>query len=173
MPKKLLSSLILLPLFFAVISAGTLQQAYQNAQPGMGYDRLIILDPDSVYTGGLAISGEKVGIKGFGALIDLAGDSIFVSANSQIDLDGCVIINGSAGLAATGMVSGLITQCTFYNNGIGIHFRSTEGIIEVKNSIIANSSRYGFACEESSYRVLHYIDSYQNMLGDYVAWCPG
>jgi len=173
MNKQLLFSLILLPFLIATLFAGTLQQAYQNALPSMGYDKLIILDPDSIYTGGLSITGEKVGIKGFGAIIDLGGDSIYVSGNSQIDLDGCVIINGAAGLAVTGQVSSLVTHCTFYNNGIAIHFRSVGGTIEVMNSILANNSKYGFACEESTYRLLHFIDAYQNILGNYVAWCSG
>ncbi len=41
----------------------TLQEAYQNALPGLGYDRLIELDPSHTYTGGLGIIGESVGIK--------------------------------------------------------------------------------------------------------------
>ncbi len=173
MIKQLLFSLIVFCFLFAALFAGTLQQAYQNAQPGLGYDKLIILDPDSIYTGGLSVNGEKVGIKGFGAIIDLGGDSIYVTGNSQIDLDGCVIINGTAGLAVSGAVSSLVTHCTFYQNGIAIHFRSVEGMIEVKNSILANSTRYGFACEESTFRILHYIDAYQNALGNYVDWCSG
>ena len=59
--------------------AGSLQDVYQSAQPRLGYDKLLILHPDSVYTGGLTITNEKIGIRGNGALINLQGYEITVS----------------------------------------------------------------------------------------------
>jgi len=156
------------------LSFGTtnLQQVYSDALPGLGYDRLLILHPDSIYSGGISVTNEKIGIKGYGAIIDLAGDSIHVFGQSQIDIDGCVIINGSSGLAAHGNVNSLITQCTFYGNQIGVHFMSS-GCIEVVNTIISNNSRYGYACDETSVCILHFIDSYQNTQGNFMEWCSG
>lgn len=150
----------------------SLQQIYSDALPGLGYDRLLVLQPDSVYTGGILVTNEKVGIKGYGAIIDLGGDSIHVTGESQIDIDGCVIINGGSGVTAHGTVNGLITQCTFYGNQIGIHFMSS-GYMEVVNTIISNNSRYGYACDETSVCILHYIDSYQNSQGNFMEWCSG
>jgi hypothetical protein len=164
---------LLLPLCGSLLFAETLQQAYNNAAPGLGYDRLILLESNIIYTGGLAITGEKVGIKGLGTVIDLQGDSIFADGASVLDLDGCVIINGGSGLSLQSSASALVTHCTFYNNEIGIRCFSAGGMIEVMNTILANNTRYGIAsCEEIS-RSLHYMDAYQNLQGNYVEWCPG
>jgi hypothetical protein len=173
---KLKPLLIFLLLFLSnsIIKAGTLLEAYQNAPPGMGYDKLIILHPDTVYTGGLNVTNEKVGIRGNGATIDLAGGNyIYVNGKSTIEIDGCIIVRGSYGLHCDGEVSAYISQCTFYANDIAISFMSTVGSIEVYNTIISNSNQYGFACHEDSYRILHYIDAYSNSLGNYMEFCPG
>ncbi|UCF64458.1 MAG: right-handed parallel beta-helix repeat-containing protein [bacterium] len=161
--------LVFLPWF---LHAHTLQEMYNQAIPGLGYDRLIELERDSIYTGGLIISDESVGIRGQGALIDLQGSSISVNGESSIDIDGCIILNGYNGLYAQDDVTARISRCTFYQNDIGIHFMSEYGYIEVVNTILTNNFSYGFACDERSMRVLHYIDAYQNLLGDYMEWCP-
>ena len=174
--QKLKPFLIILLLLFggSLIRAGTLLEAYQNALPGMGYDKLIILDPNSVYTGGITITDEKVGIRGNGAMIDLVGGSqILVNGKSTIEIDGCVIVKGTYGLHCEGEVSAYISQCTFYANDIAISYMSTVGLIEVYNTIISNSNQYGFACHEDSYRILHYIDAYANTGGNYMEFCPG
>lgn len=150
-----------------------LQDIYENAVSGQGYDKLLILHSDSIYTGGLLIAHPKVGIKGQGAIIDLTGGTIAINGNAEIDLDGCIIINGNSGLHAIESVTARITQCTFYGNQIGIHFMAASGVIEVVNTIIMRSTQYGFACEESTIRTLHYIATYDNLQGDYMEWCPG
>lgn len=172
MERKFYLLPVLILLAWGLLSAETLQQAYQNATPGLGYDRLIILNPGATYTGGLIITNEKVGIKGQGTIINLQGDSISASGASALDLDGCVIINGSKGLSLHGSSISLVTQCTFYNNQIGIYCFSESGIIEVMNTILANNSQYGIASCEEITRILHYLDAYQNTLGNYMEWCP-
>jgi len=173
MAKKCHLSITFLFLLSSFLIGETLQQAYQNAGPGLGYDRLVILNPAATYTGGLSITNEKVGIKGVATIIDLQGDSISASGESVLDLDGCVIVNGSRGLSLLGGASAIVTQCTFYNNQIGIRCFSATGIIEVMNTILANNSQYGIASCEEIGRILHYLDAYQNVLGNYVEWCPG
>lgn len=172
-----MKNLIILTFLFVLISSlsfasTSLHQIYSTAGPGLGYDRLLILEPDSTYTGGFSANNEKIGIKGYGALINLAGGSISFSGESQLDIDGCVIINGNSGLSIQGNSNSLVTQCTFYGNQIGIHFMSA-GCIEVVNAIISNNTQYGFACDETSVCVLHYIDSYQNSQGNFMEWCSG
>ncbi len=168
----------LTPLYILILGVSlalgiTLQEAYQNASPGLGYDRLVLLNPDSIYTGGLNIVDEKVGIKGFGAIIDLNNDSISVTGQSIIDLDGCVIINGAAGLYLDGPVVSRVSQCTFYGNQYGILIKSGDASIVVYNTILAHQFRYGFACQKSTQRILYYLDAFQNTQGNYVEWCPG
>jgi hypothetical protein len=111
--------LVLLPL---LLQAHTLQEIYNQAIPGLGYNRLIVLERDSIYTGGLVISDESVGIRGRGALIDLQGSSISVNGVSSIDIDGCIIINGYNGLYAQDAVNARVTRCTFYQNDMWYPF---------------------------------------------------
>jgi hypothetical protein len=171
---KLVLFLFVLLFSSSLIRAGTLLEAYQNALPGMGYDKLIILHPDSVYSGGLTITNEKVGIRGNGATINLvSGGYINVTGESTIEIDGCVIVRGSYGIHCEGNVNAYISQCTFYNNNIAISYMTTMGSIEVFNTIISNSSQYGFACLEGATRKLYYIDAYLNTGGNYMEFCPG
>jgi hypothetical protein len=172
MKKLLLLTLLLFIIPAQILFATSLQDAYINSNPGLGYDRLIILQADVVYTGGLSITNESIGIKGRGAILNLSGSSIYVTGDSKIEMDACVIINGSNGIHATGNAQVLLTQCTFYNNQNGIMFDS-DGIIEVLNTIISFNSQYGLACNENSTCILSYIDSYQNADGNFMKWCPG
>jgi parallel beta-helix repeat protein len=173
-----MKNLKIISLFFflfglSTLTAATLLEVYQQAQPGLGYDKLVMLEPDSIYTGGISITNQKVGIKGRGAIINLNGGSIIVSGESQIEVDGCVVINGGNGIYASGNVSCLVSQCTFYGNNVGIHFLSATGMVTVVNTIFSNNTQYGFACDQNSYRVLHYLDAYQNAQGNYKEWCSG
>ena len=166
----LVGGILIIPL---LAHSSTLQQMYISASAGLGYDKMIELEGDSVYLGGLSITNQKVAIRGQGAIIDLQGSNISASGNAVIDLDGCVIINGNSALYATESVTSRITQCTFYGNQIAIHFMALSGMIEVGNTILAHNSQYGFACEKATARVLHFIDSYENLQGDFMEWCPG
>ncbi len=123
-----------------------------SARAGLGYDKLIELQKDSIYTGGISLSNQRIGIKGHGALIDLQGGSIVVTGNAVLDVDGCVIINGSSAIYTEGNVVSRITHCTFYGNQIGIHFMCLTGQVEVVNTILANNTQYGFASEETTVR---------------------
>lgn len=173
MKRLIMYSLILLLLMPIYLYSITLQEVYNSASPGIGYDRLLVLNSNSIYTGGLLISDGKVGIKGHGAIIDLNGGSIQVSGNANIEIDACVIMNGSDGFSALDNVSAYITHCTFYGNQVGVRFMSTGGLLEIVNSIFAFNSEYGLACDEESPLILNYIDAYQNAQGDYMKWCSG
>lgn len=59
---------------------------YENATAGLGYDKLLILHSNSIYTSGLFVTQAKVGIKGQGAIIDLAGGTIAINGTAEIDL---------------------------------------------------------------------------------------
>ncbi len=166
----LLSALILLPLS---VYPETLQEAYNNAIPSIGYNRLLELDPGTVYTGGITIFSGIIGIRGNGAIIDLQGGSISVAGEAQLEIDGCIIINGANGLLMQDQVSAYVTHCTFYGNQVGISYMVTGGLLEVSNSILAFNTQYGLTCDEGSSVILHYLDAYQNAQGDYMKWCSG
>jgi len=156
-----------------LINATTLEQMFLSSGPGLGYDHLILLEKDSVYTGGITINSESVGIKGNGAIIDLVGHSIYVSGLSTFEIDGCVLKNGLNAIYLTSDARSKVTHCTFYGNLNGILCDGHIGYVEVENSIFSNNSSYGFACCEETVRSLQFINMYQNALGDYMEWCPG
>lgn len=150
----------------------TLEEIYNTSSPGLGYDKLLILEKGVVYTGGMYIYNENVGIRGNGAIIDLQGGYITVNGVSKFEMDGCIITNGSYALAIQGEADVLIKNSTFYGNDIAINYMSTFGIIEVYNTIISHSSQYGFVMHEESHSILHHNDVYANLQGDYMKWCP-
>jgi len=168
-----MKKLLLLLFIPFLINATSLQQMFQTSGPGLGYDHLIILEKDSIYTGGITINGESVSIKGNGSVIDLSSQSIYVSGLSTFEIDGCVLKNGINAIYLTGDARSKVTHCTFYGNLNGILCDGHTGYVEVENSIFSNNSSYGFACCEETTRRLRYIDMYQNALGDYMEWCPG
>ena len=173
--KKTLMFFLNLMLIFSVSNGDILlDDAYQAATPGSGYDKLLILNPDEVYTGGLTIRDAKVGIWGNGAILNLQSDSIAVRGNSQFDLDGCIVTNGANAISvgSNENVTSIVNQCTFYNNGIAFYFMTKTGSIELVNTIISNNSVFGFACSSETTRILHYVNTFSNGT-DYVEWCPG
>jgi len=168
-----ITTFILLLLMPVLLFGGSLEDIFQAAQPGMGYDRLIILEKDSLYTGGISIYNESVGIKGNGAIIELNGDSISVKGKSRIEIDGCVIKGGYASLVLRDDASCYLSHCTIYGNQYGIYATRHYGLVEIINTIISNNSVYGIAISEETARKLSYINMYQNSLGNYYEYCTG
>lgn len=132
MLRSLLACLALL--LAAPAGALTLRAAYEAAGPGEGYDKLVLLEPGVVYTGGLHVgpilvpestsySGEPgldVKIQGNGAVLDLGGSQLAISyCANRLDVEDCVIVNGS--LRYRGLdyepdrqPHGTVQQVTFY-----------------------------------------------------------
>ena len=50
----------------------SLQEAYDNASPLYEYDKYVVLNPDSIYYGGLGLYEGNVMIDGQGAVINLS-----------------------------------------------------------------------------------------------------
>lgn len=90
------------------VSAATLEEMYDRAQAGQGYDKYITLETGVTYTGGLWIGGTfnritaafepggaDVRIAGNGAVLDLGGEEICIAyCDNRLDIDDCIIING-------------------------------------------------------------------------------
>ncbi len=130
------SSLLLsaLLLGFGLASADTLRGAFDAAGPGGGFDKLVILEPGRVYTGGLLIGsvlvpetatfvgGEEfdVRIEGRGAVIDLQGGQICLSyVDRRLEIEDCVIVGGNVRFRGVDwepgrMPKGLVRNVTFY-----------------------------------------------------------
>jgi exopolysaccharide biosynthesis protein len=170
-----------IPLLFLLMSAMIsfpahaihLQDAYNQAESGEGYDKRLILEPDEIYTGYLVVEPRtSCVIHGNGALIvlDPAG---YISAPSQakLDIDGCVITGGAVGLNYDWGSNSTVENCTLVENGMGIRCWGTTVVI--KNCIIANNYQYGIACLDTFEPVILYNNVWANAQLDYAAYCPG
>ena len=120
----------------------TLQEAYNEASSYEDYEKYVILEPGQTYYGGLGIYEGDVFIDCQGSIIDLQNQNgIWVYADEDylatLDIQYCNIINGAYyGLSYSGVSSGTITNCNFYNNEIGIKpFDYSEVHIENCNFI--------------------------------------
>jgi hypothetical protein len=142
----------------APAAASTLRAAYDAAGPGEGYDKLLVLEPGVVYTGGLHIgpilipesvsySGEPgldVKIVGNGAVLDLAGSQLAISyCPNRLDVEDCVITGGS--LRFRGLdyepdrqPQGSVRQVTFYRpHDYALRLQRTgDGILLERNLIV-------------------------------------
>lgn len=104
----------------AAISAAPPGEAH-----GHSFAHLLDLDPDSTYVGGAAIT-EDTCIRGHGATINLAGESIVVldTWQARFDVAHCLIVNGSSweqsafsgGIEYQYFTRGWVYNNTFYNN---------------------------------------------------------
>ncbi len=115
--------------------AVSLQEMFELAGPGNGYDKYIELETGVTYTGGLFIGatfnritaefigdGLDVRIVGNGAILDLQGGQITVAyCNNRLDIDDCIVINGDLRFRGyddsytTLVPSGSAQYVTFYN----------------------------------------------------------
>lgn len=173
--------LLAVALIVPVAGAKTLQSAYDEAGPGEGYDKLLILDPNITYTGGLAlVQGKKSCIRGEGALCDLDGGQIFVSQpGTQLDISGCCLVDGGYGAiyvadSATVNVDGN----TICKSAIGVYVWVYSSAT-IKNNIIFKNNKtggqmYGIAKHQSTGTLnILYNDTDSNYGGNYMYFCPG
>jgi hypothetical protein len=149
----------------------SLNDVFQNAPAMAGYDKVLMLDPDSVYTGGITIWNQKVAIWGNGATIDLQNSSIIAIGTGVLDIDGCAIINGTAGINVNDEVHAIVSNCVLYNNYNGIEHNSTRAVIRVYNTIFIQNQHYGLYTKEENLTYLEYNVAFNNLDGHYMAGC--
>ena len=83
--------LISLLLLFCNLYAVSLQQMYNNATSKNGYDKYIVLEKDSIYTGAFIQDVDSVFIAGNGCIIEQDGTPIVLSnENYTIEVNQCV-----------------------------------------------------------------------------------
>jgi parallel beta-helix repeat protein len=170
LPIIIVSAVLLFPLS---VGAVTLQQAYDDALPGAGYDRMIFLDPAESYTGGIHLQNETVCILSYGAQVDLQGDRIIVDPDAVLDISGVVLTySDSAALKYDGAGDGWVDHCTFYGNYDGLYFWDNSDMT-ITSNIFSNSSHWGVYTHEDAQRWMAYNDAWENASGDYKEWCPG
>lgn len=165
--------------FLSIIHTITLQEAYNESNAFLEYDKYIILNSEEIYTGGLGIYEGNIYINCNGSVIDLQGGTgIWIYAEEQIPsmltMEHCTITNGEYyGLSFGGMSEGLITNCNFINTNFGLQL-SEESIVNITNSIFAYQNTYGIAVTtEEPILNASYCLFWENQEADCMENCPG
>lgn len=149
-----------------------LQSVYHSAGPGDGYDKLMILERGEVYIGPLTIpSGVSCCIRGNDAVCSLLNTDILVMSGSSLDISDCVLYGGHYTLHYQDGADGLIRGNTIYGGVDGI--RAVLAQVTIENNIIANNSGMGIAVDEDLLPVIQYNDVWNNLGGNYMAFCVG
>ena len=174
-PKRLFPAAVLLIVLLAAAGSAAavhLQDAYSDAGPGEGYDKLVVLDPAEVYTGYMVALGNTSNcLRGNGALIVLDSDAqIWAGANTRLDVEGCVITGGSYGISYDYASTSVVSNCTLVGNGVGL--RSWIADVTVTNCIIAENDEYGIACRDGYEPTILYNNVWGNGQLNYAAFCP-
>ena len=155
----------------------SLQEVYNNAGPGGGYDKLLELDPQEIYIGDLLITGpyHEVCIHGNGALVVPDGNFYAILVyESLLDVEGLVIETNIIGLFYSNNSCG-----TIKNNSIvgaaDCGIRSTDIYmphgLEIFNNIIVNNGYGIYANEDYLPQYIAYNDLWNNPGGDYMLYC--
>lgn len=173
--KNTILYIILISLNFSI----TLQEAYDNAQPGNGYDKYILLDANQTYQGGIGLFDGSVYINCQGSVIDLMnGGGIWLYAdeyyNASLDIEYCTIYNGGVfGIDYAGISTGTISNCNFIKNDIGLTLHDSSHVI-LKNSNFIDNNTYGLGfITEIPILEVSYSNFWDNLEGDCMENCPG
>jgi hypothetical protein len=156
-----------------------------NATPGEGYDKVLHLDSLSVYTGALWLTDETNCIHGHGAIIDLQGATIRVmNSGTILDIDGCVLINGpitkrQSALRYTVGGSGMVRNCVFYGNQLGLHMTVIDvNVSGVENCIFMDNVEWGLVLHDVYTPPISHCVGYRNGVGqppgdggNFAIWC--
>ncbi len=182
-PDSIKTRLKIFSLFTAVMLTGSavagvpLQVVYDSAGSGEGYNKLLVLDPAELYTGGLEIgSGVSCCIHGNGASLDLDQNSITASGSGTVlDMDHCALYNGWYGIEFYNNASGYISLCTITDNAQGIAIDGAgNGAVLLEGNNICFNATFGVAVyDEISYPEASYNNTWGNTGGNYMYFCPG
>ena len=155
----------------------SLYEVYQNAGPGNGYDKYMVLNPNVIYTGGFGTSVYSVFLEGNGAVIDLQGGTgIWMSGDESssppLVMTKCTIINGGYyGVNFSGYGNHEIIDCNFINDVWGIQV-GEHSFTTIRNCNLIDNT-YGLAIIGLDSEVnLAYCNGWGNDQ-TYMSNCPG
>ena len=149
-----------------------LQQAFDQAAPGAGYDRLVYLDNEVVYTGGLTLDDGNYCILSAGAVVDLQGSRIIVNPTALLDICGVVLCGSdSAALKYAGAGHGWVDHLTFARNYDGLYWWQNANMM-VTSCIFSYSTHFGVYRHQTCTSWMGFNDAYSNTGGNYKEWCP-
>ena len=171
--------LIISYILFSIIYCTSLQEVYDNAGSFQQYEKYIILEPESVYTGGIGIYEGDVYINCMGSTIDLEeGNGIWVYADveypSSLNIEYCTITNGLYyGISYGGLSEGNIINCNFVNTNYGLKLFDACDVF-ITNTIFANNNTYGIGMYTEVPNVeVSYSLFWNNVESDHMENCPG
>ncbi|MCP4632550.1 MAG: hypothetical protein GY855_06450 [candidate division Zixibacteria bacterium] len=174
--KKLVLLLIILLVASQAYGYQSLREVYDNAEPGDGYLKYIVLDPELEYAGDLITSyRDTVRIIGNGAIIHAVSSNAISANRTMLDVSGCVFVDGISAITYQSGSSGKIFNNTivgFSESGIKIDHPNLNVNVEVFNNIITNCQYGIWAIEEYlpeyiAYNVIHSISGFE-----YAQLCP-
>ena len=132
------------------IFAITLQEAYNNSSSYEEYEKYVILDSNSIYTGGLGIFEGDIYINCNGSVIDLQeGNGIWIYADeiypSSLEIENCTITNSLYyGVSYGGLSHGSIENCNLINTNFGVKLFDKSNV-NIINSIFSSNNSVGVA----------------------------
>ena len=161
------------------ISTGiTLQEVFDAAGPGNGYDKYVELNREMIYTGGIGVFEGDVLIDGKGAIIDLQeGSGIWVYADetypASLDIQYCSIVNGGYyGLSYGGTSTGSVNNCNFVHNDMGIKMYDYSDV-EMKNCNFIENITYGVGIYSTTPTCnINYCNAWNNGEAPWMENCP-
>ena len=171
--------MIFIILILSTLNAITLQEAFDEASSLYGYDKYVVLEPDSIYYGGLGLYEGNIYIDGQGAVINLqsqGGIWIYGDENypCNLDIKYCSIINGEYyGLSFGGSSTGNVENCNLINNDMGIKLYDNSNVV-ITNTNFINNITYGLGIyTEEPICNISYCNSWNNGEYDFMENCPG
>ena len=172
---KYISIIFLSSILFSI----SLQEIYDNSTSQNGYDKYLVLDSDSIYTGGIGIYEGDIFIDCNSAIIDLeSGNGIWVYSDEQysssLEIEYCNIVNGDYyGLSFGGNSTGNIKNCNLLNTNYGLKLFD-ESNVTVTNSIFGYNETYGIGMyTENPTLNITYSLFWENIEDDCMENCPG
>ena len=165
-------------LLFSFSFCTSLQEIFDNASGNDDYDKYIILEPNTIYTGGVGIYEGDIYVNCQGSTIDLEeGNGIWVYADNQypssLDIEHCSIANGLYyGLSFGGSSSGNIYNCNFIETNFGLKLFDNSNVY-ITNSIFSNQQSMGIGLytEIPTIEASHLL--FWNNEADCLENCPG
>ena len=178
--RKALITMMLLMLVGCASAFGyqSLQEVYDNAPPGMTYDKYVTLDREIEYEGDLVIDEDlSVAIMGNGAKIFTLDNGAAVTIEyAKLHISGCVIIGGRNGLFFGYGSYGRVYNNTIVDSdsaGVFSYYPEGEYNLEIYNNIITGC-RFGIAAVEDFLPVyVGYNILYDCWVYNYAQFCPG
>jgi hypothetical protein len=162
----------LLPVSPAEAEDIPLRQAWEAAPPGDYYDKMVVLDPQNVYTGGLTIEEVDTRICGKGALILLDGEGIEAHL-CCLDIDSCIVAGGFRAIHYKDHALGTVRNVTIVESNVGVWFEGNGAASFMINSIVYQSEKYGIIVERNDAAELRCNDSFSETGTSYVKHCCG